>query len=361
MIRFVLLFLVAAAVVARSQELPIDMPIRRAVAAKSKVYFAVDGRAFTGGFTPTPAVVRMMVDMVVEAATQKKTPAAAWASLVKTSDVVGIKVAASPGSKGGTHPEVVRAIARGLQEAGVPAAHIIVWDRNREDLLNAGYSLNDPDFQLQWIDPVTGYDRDAMITAPVLGRLIWGDSKFGDRKGTRLADILSNGDQLSSTSYYAAVLSKKVTKVINVPSLCDSYMTGLNGSIANMALWNVDNWRRFIHEPEYGNPYLAEIYSDPMISEKVAITIMDGLAVQFAGGPFLNPNYTRPYFTIFASKDPVAIDATAVRLIDEYRVLNKLPKIGPVAGHIDTAASMGLGNADEASIEQIRVGTPAPR
>jgi uncharacterized protein (DUF362 family) len=359
--RLAFLFSIVMVTLAFAQPYAPDTPVARALPVKSNVYFATDTRAFSSGFTPAPAIVRMMVDVLVTSVTGKKTPAAAWASLVRKNDIVGIKVAAAPGSMGGTHPAVARAIAQSLHEAGVPAANIIVWDRNREDLVNAGYAPGDPDFQLQWVDPTTGYDRDATLTAPVLGRLIWGDSKFGDRKSTRLEDLLSHGEQLSSTSYYAAVLSKKVTKVINVPSLCDSYMTGINGAIANMTLWNVDNWRRFIREPEFGNPYLAEIYADPMVRDKVVLTVMDGLVLQFAGGPFPNPNFTRPYFTIFASNDPVAIDATAMRLLDEYRVINKLPKIQGVAGHVESAATMGLGNADESSIEQIRVGQPVAR
>ena len=338
-----------------------EMPVARAVAAKSKVYFAVDTRSMANGFTPVPVVVRSMVDAVVMAATGKASASAAWASLVRPGDIVGIKVAAAPGAMGGTHPAVVRAVAQGLREAGVPAANIIVWDRNREDLQAAGFSEKDPDFRLQWIDPTTGYDPEAVLTAPVLGRLIWGDSKFGQKKGARMEDLLSTGDQLSSTSYYAAVLSKKVKKVINIPSLCDSFMSGLNGSLANMTLSNVDNWRRFVKEPDFGNPFVAEIYADPIVHDKVVLTIMDGLAVQFAGGPFPNPNFTRQYFTIFASNDPVALDATAVRLIDEYRLANKLPPIAPISGHIDSAAGMGLGNSDEASIDQTRVGPGGTR
>lgn len=335
------------------------MPVARAVAARSKVYFATDSRSLVDGFTPVPAVVRAMVDAAVMGATGKPTIQAAWASLVSANDVVGIKVAAAPGAMGGTHPAVARAVAQGLQEAGIPSGHIIVWDRSRDDLAAAGFPERDPDFRVQWIDPATGYDRQAVLTAPVLGRLIWGDSKFGDRKGSRMEDLLSSGVQLSSTSYYAAVLSQKVTKVINVPSMCDSYMCGLNGALANMTLWNVDNWRRFIQEPSFGNPYIAEIYGDPMIRDKVVLTVMDGLAVQFAGGPFPNPNFTRQYFTILASRDPVAVDATVIRLIDEYRMANKLPSALPVAGHIETAASMGLGNSAANVIDEVRVGSGA--
>ncbi len=334
-----------------------EVPIARAVAATSQVFYAMDPRALANGFDPQPGVVRPMVDAVVMASTGKPNPPAAWRSLVKPGDIVGIKVAAAPGSMAGTHPEVVRAVARGLQSAGIPPSHIVVWDRNRADLQVCGFSERDPDFQLAWVNPSTGYDRQAPITAPVLGKLIWGDSKFGDKKGMRLEDLLSRGDQLSSTSYYATILSQKVTKVINLPSLSDSFMCGLNGALANMALWNVDNWRRFVQEPNFGNPYLAEIYADPTIHDKVVLTIMDALAVQIAGGPFPNPNFTRQYLTVFASKDPVAIDATAVRLIDDYRRANQLPPVTPIAGHIETAASMGLGNSSAESIQQIRVGT----
>ncbi len=358
-IRWFVFFLLLVPLFAGAQ-MEDETPVARAVAARSTVFFATDPRVLTDGFTPVPAVVRAMVNDLVMAATRRGTPAAAWRSLVKTSDVVGIKVAAAPGAMGGTHPEVVRAVARGLQEAGVPASRIVVWDRNREDLLAAGYSESDPDFRLAWVNPTTGYDRAATLTAPVLGRLIWGDSKFGEKKGTRLEDMLSTGDQLSSTSYYATVLSQRVTKVINLPSLCDSFMCGLNGALANMTLWNVDNWRRFVREPNFGNPYLAEIYADPMVRDKVVFTIMDGLALQFAGGPFPNPNFTRQNLTIYASTDPVAIDATAMRLIDEYRRANKLPPITPVAGHVETASGMGLGNADATAIDQIRVGGGTP-
>ncbi|MCX6974041.1 MAG: hypothetical protein NTZ94_07000, partial [Verrucomicrobia bacterium] len=168
-------------------------------------------------------------------------------------------------------------IANGLIAAGVPPSNIIVWDRNLEDLLAAGFSRESHLYQLRWVDPVTGYDRKSQVTAPVLGRLIWGDSGFGNRTSTRMEDILSSGEQLSSSSYFSKVLSKDVTKVINVPALSDSFLTGVNGALANMTLPNLDNWRRFTRDPAFGDPYLAEIYADEMISGKVVLTILDAL------------------------------------------------------------------------------------
>ena len=60
--------------------------------------------------------------------------------------------------------------------------------------------------------------------------------------------------------------------------------------------------------------------------------------------------------TIFASKDPVAIDATALRLLDEQRLLSRMPKASDDGGHVEEAASRGLGNASEKEIRLRRIG-----
>ncbi len=57
----------------------------------------------------------------------------------------------------------------------------------------------------------------------MIGKLIWGDSKFGDKKISRFSDMLTTTEQLSSTSFFAKILSSQVTKVINIPSLTDSF------------------------------------------------------------------------------------------------------------------------------------------
>lgn len=311
-----------------------------------------------------PAVVRRMVDNLVCAVTGKHNSATAWASLVKPAERVGIKVAASGGAVSGTHPAVVDAIAIGLISAGVLPSNIIVWDRNAEDLLAAGFSLKSPLYRLRWIDPAKGYDTKAVVTAPVLGRLIWGDSKFGDRGNGTVADTLVSGEQLSSSSHWAKILTAEVDKVINVPSLQDSIHTGLNGALANMALPNLDNWRRFARAPEYGDPYLAEIYADAMVRDKVVLTMLDALVLQYAGGPFPNPGFLVEYHTIFASKDPVAIDATAVRLLDENRAPSKLPSLENMTRWLESAAALDLGSFEEGKIDLVRVGVrtdPMPK
>jgi uncharacterized protein (DUF362 family) len=330
-------------------------------APKSEVFYAMDATALGPGRVVNRATVRRMVDSLVCQLTGQRTAAGAWRTMVTPADRVGIKVAASGRAVSGTNPEVVLAVAEGLVEAGVPAKNIIVWDRNREDLLAAGYDPKSRFYTLESIDPRTGYDPKAQVSAPVVGKLIWGDSKFGEKKVSRFSDLLVNTEQLSSTSFYAKILSTGVTKVINIPSLTDSFMTGINGALANMTLTNLDNWRRFGKTAAEGDSYIAEIYADPIIRDKVVLTLLDGLVLQYAGGPFPDGNFAVDYFSLFASRDPVAIDATAVRLIEELRLAHKMPSIRTMSSYVEAAEMLGLGSFAEPRIQMIRVGVEGIR
>jgi len=330
-----------------------------AEAPTAKVYYAVDTAALTPARGANPGVVKRMVDGLIREVTGQPDVARAWGSLVKKTDRVGIKVAASGGAVSGTNPQVIDAIVDGLKAAGLPASQIIVWDRNLEDLIAAGYRRDGSRYQLRWVDPSTGYDTHAQVNAPVLGKLIWGDSGFGEKSGSRYSDM--TGDQLSNRSFYSKILSSEVTKIINVPSLTDSFLTGINGALANMVLPNIDNWRRFTKPPSYGDPYLAEIYADAMIKGKVVLTILDGLVLQYAGGPFSNPGFLQDHFTIYAGRDPVAIDATAMRLVDEARKPSKLPSLAPITAWLQSAESIGLGKQAGDKIELVAVGVEGLR
>lgn len=305
--------------------------------------------------------VRRMVDSLICSLTGKPRAADAWRTLVAPTDRVGIKVSASGRAVSGTNPEVALAIAEGLREAGVPAQNIIVWDRNLEDLLAAGYDRKSPFYRLESIDPKSGYDPQAQVSAPVIGKLIWGDSKFGDKKISRFSDMLTTSEQLSSTSYFSKILSSQVDKVINVPSLTDSFMTGVNGALASMTLPNLDNWRRFAKSTAEGDSYIAEIYADPLVRQKVVLTILDALVVQYAGGPFPDGNFAVDNFSLFASRDPVALDATAARLVDELRKASKLPSIRTMSSYIEAAEQLGLGQYSEPRIQMTRVGVEGIR
>ena len=322
--------------------------------ATSTIYFALDQNAMGPKMTPRYSMVSRMVAGLVCAVTGKPTPSEAWRLLIKPGERVGIRVSAGPGPVGGTHPAVAQAVVEGLVEAGIRPENIIVWDRRREDLEQCGYDKV-AGLNLRWIEQGGGYDPRAVVSASAIGKLVYGDFAFKDSRNS-LADIIGPKAQLNNESHLPVVLSRQIDKVINIPSLCDSYYTGVHGALAGMTLGILDNWRRFAKVEGYGGSALAEVYADDQIGKKVVLTLMDGMVLQYAGGPYPSPANCVVYSTLFASKDPVAIDSTALRLIDEQRLLSKMPKASDDGDHVTEAAQQGLGNADEKLITLKRIG-----
>jgi Domain of unknown function (DUF362) len=309
----------------------------------STVYFSQDADALDE-FEERPGVTRRMVDQLVMAATGQSDTARAWRSLVSPEDRVGIKVAAEGGHYFASHHGIVDAIVKGLEASGISSGHIIVWDRDAADLVAAGYATQKGGYEVRSIPPASGYDLKSPFTAPVLGRLIWGDARFQEKQ-RRFGKISVEADQLSSTSYFSNVLVRDVTKIINVPVFCDGSGCGVAGALYNVTVPNVDNWRRFTQMD--GASSIPDMYADDHIRPKVAMTIMDGLLSQYAGGPRFNPNYAFASRTIYASKDPVALDANAFRIIEKWRVEAKLPPIAKLSQWLLDAEQMGLGNFAE--------------
>jgi hypothetical protein len=283
-----------------------------------------------------------MVDRLMLAVTGEPDVAAAWRSLVTPDDKVGIKISAAGGELFTTHVGLVNAIADGLIASGVPREHIIVWDRQLEGAKDAGYRAGQ--YQLASVDPRTGYDPTAVITAPLLGKLIWGDLSYVPHLGAN--PIAAEKENTSNESHIAKILTQQVTKVINVPTMSDSAAAGLGGCIYNMTLPNIDNYRRFSQYGMASASGIAQVYAEPVIAKKVVLNIMDGLIAAYAGGPDAHPNFARHEGRLLASKDPVAVDALALARLQEIRQRAGLPPIGELATHVQIAAQLGLGRAD---------------
>ncbi len=317
-----------------------------AAAAKpltSTVWFAQSADAVEQ-FQENAAVTRRMVDRLVMDVTGQGSVAGAWRSLVSPQDRVGIKVATAGAPYCVSHTGVVEAIVAGLEQAGVPRKKIIVWDREPETLLSAGFDGRGG-YAVRAIDPPRGYDREAVFTAPVLGKLIWGDLLF--REKVRRADgkRASESEQLSSQSHFATILTHDVTKIINVPVLTEEAGCGIAGALYNMTLPNVDNWRRFLQLDASNTESIASLYADEHIAPKVVLHIMDALVTQYAGGPRFQPNYAFAHGTIYASRDPVALDVVGLRKLEEWRKPAKLAPIGARAEWLQGAEQLGIGHS----------------
>ena len=317
------------------------------------IVYAVHNPDAIRDYKTKPRVVREMVNRLVLAATGQPDVAKAWATLVSPDDKIGIKISAAGGELFTTHHDVVNAIVDGLVAAGHPRNSIIVWDRSLGGIKGAGYRSGINGYQLKAIGPRNGYDPKATFSAPLMGKLIWGDF---DYRSDKEIVMLSDTENTSNVSHFSKILSSEVTKIINVPVMSISETNGIAGCIYNATIPNFDNWRRFAQGSHFGAESLAEIYSNPLIAKKVVFNLMDGLIAQYAGGPQSQPNYALHHATLYASKDPVALDAIALRNLEQWRARASLPPIGSTAAYVDFASQLNLGNSAPNRIEIRNIG-----
>src|SRR5207249_300658 len=305
-------------------------------------------------YKTNPHIVREMVNRLVMAVTGQPDVARAWGSLVSPGERVGIKISAAGGELFTTHHDIVNAIVDGLAAAGHPRSGIIVWDRSLGGIKEAGYRPTTDSYQVKAIAPHDGYDAKAVVSAPVAGKLVWGDFEYVGGLGKM--PLFAAADATSNVSHFSKIVSNEVDKVINVPVMSVSETNGIAGCIYNMTIPNIDNWRRFAQGSRFGAESLAEIYASPLIAKKVVFNLMDGLIAQYAGGPQPQPNYAVHHATLYASKDPVALDAIALKRLEEWRVRTNLRPIGPIAAYVDFAGQIGLGNSAPNRIELKNIG-----
>lgn len=247
------------------------------------VVYAVHNPDAIKNYEVNRGVVYEMVNRLVLAVTGQPDVGKAWASLVSPKDRIGIKICAAGGELFTTHHAIVNAIVDGLAAAGHPRSSIIVWDRSLGGIKEAGYRAGSDGYQLKSIVPHDGYDAKAVLSAPLVGKLVWGDFEYDGGLGKM--PIVADAEATSNVSHFSQVISNEVDKVINVPVMSVSERNGIAGCIYNMTIPNIDNWRRFAQGSRFGAESLAEIYANPIIAKKVVFNLMDGLIGQYAGGP----------------------------------------------------------------------------
>jgi uncharacterized protein (DUF362 family) len=340
-------------------------------------------------FNVDGARAREMVDDALLKLTSATDLGSAWTRLgITPEDIVGIKITTMGGPLLSTHHSVVQAICDGLQAAGVPPSHIIIWDKSANDMRSAGYvptPASDSHAGIASIFPGTGYDASAIYKSDLLGTLMWGDSEFihhdddldaaasaavktkaygevGSSNTTGGTDDNSLSGtiapQNSNRSHFARLVTTYCTKIINVPVLTDNSYIGINGCLGSLALAVVDNNRRFQGDPTYGDPAIDEILSNSLLRRKVVVHILDALVAQYAGGPRFDPVFTKSIGAIYVSRDPVAIDSLALKRLEQWRAADKQGRIDPIgktASHVHTAGSYHLGTDDPARIQLLRM------
>ncbi|MDR2463419.1 MAG: DUF362 domain-containing protein [Verrucomicrobiales bacterium] len=289
----------------------------------------------------------------------------AWRQFVTPRDVVAIHITTTGGQVLSTHRALLDAVISGLQAAGVAKRNITVWDKFASDLQAAGYNANA--FRCQAVIPGAGFTPDQFYFSEIAGQLIWGDHDF--RGKTKPDDFLApdtleisatatkpaEPPQVSNRSYYTTLLTKRATKIINLPVMSSDERIGLAGCVSSLALASVDNTRRFLNSSSTAAEAIAEIYASDIIKPKTVLHIMDGTLAQYAGGPYFIPNYCAQPGLLYLSRDPVAIDTLALERIEAWRKTKAIDPVGKDAAHLRQAAQLGIGANEKSQMEIINL------
>jgi hypothetical protein len=278
----------------------------------------VDGVGLQSAFLADDTRVAAAFDLGLLALTRTANVSAAWRSLVRTNDTVGIKIFSQPGPLSGTRPAVVAAIVRGLLAAGLPPDKIIIWDKHADDLRAAGFFQLGAQLGVRVAGAVeAGYEATNFYLpdSPVVGSLVWGDSEFGLK-----------AEGIGKKSFVSKLVSRQITKIISVAPLLNENDAGLCGHFFSLALGSVDNTRRFEGDADRLAVALPEIYALPSVGDRVVLHVTDALLGQYQGGPASFLQYASVLDQIWLSHDPVALDTLALKELAHQRKYFEIPQ-----------------------------------
>jgi len=150
---------------------------------------------------------------------------------------------------------------------------------------------------------------------------------------------------------------QKATALINARPMRSHHWAGVGSLIKNYIM--------FIPEPITIHPDscadLASIWDLPVVKGKTRLNVLVMFTPQFHSfGPHsFNPKYVWKYYGLMLGFDPVAVDATGLRIIEAIRreYFAEERPLNPPAKHIAIADSKyHLGTADPQKIELVKIG-----
>jgi len=123
-------------------------PLLSAAATTASVLVIRDQKAMLDDYAVDAEVLKKMVSATVMRLTGEKTPKAAWLSLVKPTDIVGLVPTPHLNP---THPEVVATVREQLREAGIPDANIRDAQGNIDVVERCTALISLPGLKAHWL------------------------------------------------------------------------------------------------------------------------------------------------------------------------------------------------------------------
>jgi uncharacterized protein (DUF362 family) len=292
---------------------------------KSRVVIARDPLVRPSTGAVDSARLAGLLDRAVQSLYNSDSPLEAWKKIARPNEVVGLKINCLAGRGSSTNPVLVDAICERLRQAGVPDKNIVVWDRLNADLEHAGFRVATRKDRIRFIgNDESGYESELAVFGSV-GSLI-------SKTLTQVCDVM-----------------------INLPVLKDHGIVGVTMALKNM-FGTIHNPNKY--HTAAGDPYVADVNMLPPIRTKLRLTICDAIAPQYEGGPSYMPQWAWPFNCLLASRDPVALDYTGWKIIEQQRATKGLPTLLAAKrepAYIARAADAQhrLGTNDPAQIEKV--------
>jgi len=305
-------------------------------------------------------VVREMMARGMRALTGASTTRDAWRRFFKPSDVVGLKVNCGGYPHCVSAYEIVAEIVHQLTGIGIPASQIYVYERFQNQMDEVNYAPRLP-------------DGVQIVAAERANRNV--DNAGYDPSVYLEADLFGEDDTRSNMM---RLVSRRLTKIINIPNIKDHGATGVTGCLKNIAYGSFSNVAR-THQGSRSHTYsvVGTLASIEPLRSRTVLQIMDGLRGVWHGGPFART--TRYVFyprQIMFGTDPVAIDRLLLDIIENERRANGAisiwdrsrgslkindtrardedPNVNIIIrepGHVEYASTLGLGVYDLARIK----------
>lgn len=256
-----------------------------------------------------------LYDMVERALTDLTGAAdlsAAWRSVLKPEDVIGLKFNRSGQAALATSEVMAQTLIGSLTEAGFDAGQIVCIECPWRVAAAFGTASPEPGFDEQPTD-------------------------FG-----------------SGTDQLAAVL-RQVTAIVNVPFAKTHNIAGLTCCLKNLSHGLVKHPARY--HANGCSPYVADIVALEAIRGKLRLNLVDALRPVFDGGPEPTHRGTADEGAIIASFDPVAADTVCLGLLNEVRRARGLPLLADMPERVTYLAEAhrkGIGIAVEHGIDLVR-------
>ena len=373
--------------------------------AKSRVIsVAADQMLREGNYHPE--TVRRAFTAGLKELTGENTVGDAWSSMFTSDDVVGIKINCIGAPKISSSLASINETIAGLKSAGVKENNIIIWDRMDRDFARTGLQINKSSAgvrvmgaSMEWegvVPWVEGYDRNVYVSfedgtlkkfkeiirkdltkdgshRDIFNSVAWlwmliqqGNGKakkysqdirrlymdYEDREGIKkiAEEVADEFNDLTiedeEKSCFANIVTRDITKLVNIAVLKHNEDSGVTWATKNIALGVTTNKVRF--HIDFCAKAIPDILAMPCLKDKMVLHIGEAAkisTVSVAGARIAYDN------RIFFSRDPVAMDAIGLDILEAKRREQRLESIRDIATHVSACARKGLGTDDPAKID----------